>query len=226
MNQSHNDQLLDRLVDDELSASEREQLLNSFEQTSDGWRRCALAFLEHQAWRHQLKQFVQPSKEEAVRVSDSTAQSPGSSRAGWLALAAGLLLAFSLGWLSHPVSREAGLAKESSEPERSVVQQPLVMEPAPGLDDHDVVTLLVRDDQGEAQRVRVPLVELTDREANADSLVNSLPASFRRRLHRNGMDLRGRRRYAPFYIEQNEQVVPMAVPVDDAYIVPVSRPLL
>src|SRR5437660_1111223 len=43
------DRLLDRLVDGELPDAERRKLLLKFEKEPDGWRRCALAFLEAQA---------------------------------------------------------------------------------------------------------------------------------------------------------------------------------
>src|SRR5438876_11522290 len=46
--------LLDRLVDGELPERERRELLLRIEKEPDGWRRCALAFLEAQIWRQAL----------------------------------------------------------------------------------------------------------------------------------------------------------------------------
>jgi hypothetical protein len=46
--------LIDRLVAGELTEVERRELLLSLESEPDGWRRCALAFLEDQAWRTRL----------------------------------------------------------------------------------------------------------------------------------------------------------------------------
>ena len=54
---------------------------------------------------------------------------------------------------------------------------------------------------------------------------NSLPPGFLEKLQQRGLDLESRRRYAPLYFEQNEQLVPMVVPVDDAHVVPVNRPV-
>ncbi len=61
---------LDMLVDGELSEEERREVLLRLDSEPDGWRRCALAFLEAQSWR------------EAMRsVSDeSAAAAPGSRR--------------------------------------------------------------------------------------------------------------------------------------------------
>lgn len=45
---------LDRLVDGELTPDEYRALLQTIEMHPDGWRRCALAFLEAQAWGQEL----------------------------------------------------------------------------------------------------------------------------------------------------------------------------
>ncbi|WP_169979513.1 hypothetical protein [Tautonia rosea] len=42
---------LDRLADGSLTAEEQRALLSRIDSEPDGWRRCALAFLEAQAWR-------------------------------------------------------------------------------------------------------------------------------------------------------------------------------
>lgn len=61
MMQNHNtndDVLFDRLVDGELSAEERRALLQSLDTRPDGWRRCALAFLESQSWGSDFRQLI------------------------------------------------------------------------------------------------------------------------------------------------------------------------
>jgi anti-sigma factor RsiW len=94
---------LDRLVDGELLEPERRALLERLETEPDGWRRCALAFLEAQAWR-----------EATGGLAAATAATvPGvprvirRERASWvgrvrgLAAAAAVVGAFGLGWLSR-----------------------------------------------------------------------------------------------------------------------------
>lgn len=49
------DALLDRLVDDELADPERQHLLNRLDTEADGWRRCALRFLEAQVLRRAIR---------------------------------------------------------------------------------------------------------------------------------------------------------------------------
>ncbi len=59
--QRHFDRLVngvDLLVDGELSEADRRAMLLQLEHEPDGWRRCALAFLEAQCWKAELGQFV------------------------------------------------------------------------------------------------------------------------------------------------------------------------
>jgi hypothetical protein len=46
-----------------------------------------------------------------------------------------------------------------------------------------------------------------------------------RRLDAQGLNLAAHRRYAPMYFEQQNQKIPFIVPVDDAVVTPVSRPV-
>lgn len=61
---------LDRLVDGELDEATRRRLLTQLEQTPDGWRRCALAFLEAQAW-HSALRVATESKAASVYAGDA-----------------------------------------------------------------------------------------------------------------------------------------------------------
>ena len=71
--------LIDLLVDGELPADERRQLLNRFEQEPAGWRQCALAFLEAQSWRGDLRALLKEAAPnstlpEVSRNDDELAQ--------------------------------------------------------------------------------------------------------------------------------------------------------
>ena len=52
------EQQVDLLVDGELSEADRRALLLQLEHEPDGWRRCALAFLEAQCWKTELGQIA------------------------------------------------------------------------------------------------------------------------------------------------------------------------
>jgi hypothetical protein len=230
------DALFDRLVDGELPADERRQLLASLDDRADGWRRCALAFLEAQSWGGAMRQIVrEPAPALAAmpvvetRTLASAAPTTGrrrrSSLAGaWLATAAAVFVAFALGWqLKDPATLEpVDLAIDS--PAAPSVVGPAAAD-ARRLPDADAITLVVQDRTGAPQRVQVPLVEgrqLGDQFGESPQWAD--PA-VRRRLAEQGLDLQARRRYVPLYFEQKDHVVPMIVPVDDATVTPVSRPV-
>jgi len=105
-------EMFDRLADGELSESQRAELLSSLDHDPDGWRNCALAFLEAQCWRKELGAMRQNA--DAVKTPPATAvvASPRPIRrrasplglAGTLAaMAATFLLALGAGitWLQR-----------------------------------------------------------------------------------------------------------------------------
>jgi hypothetical protein len=234
----NNDEVLfDRLVDGELSQRERQELLTSLDGRPDGWRRCALALLEAQTWRHEFGAFVHAtpgstlltSNNEAPPVAErvrTTAPSPHAVRPErWFTLAASLLLAFGVGWSfrgsqqsqSSVISVPNEIAETGASIKLPQVDGPQLAQQ----NSRDAVTLLVRDVDGHNRRLQLPLVEV----ASGKSVdgANLLPAGVREGLQNRGLDLRHKRRYAPLYFEQGGQVVPMVVPVEDTYVVPVKR---
>jgi hypothetical protein len=83
---------IERLVDGELSESDRLEVLRLIETTPDGWQRCALAFLEAQAFTQALK---------GQSCSPKTTSRP-RHRVAKLAMAASLLaVAFYAGFASR-----------------------------------------------------------------------------------------------------------------------------
>jgi hypothetical protein len=230
----NDDLLFDRLVDGELSADERRQLLASLDDRADGWRRCALAFLEAQSLRGALQFMVSgPMASEPASVGRLTTLPALSGRrrrashaGAWLAAAAAVLVAFVAGlqWggMWGPDADDL-IADSSASP--PTADAPADVERLPAGPNADAITLVVRDDQGVPRRVHVPLVEGDDLGAPFDQSPAWLNAAMREQLAEHGLDLNGRRRYAPLYFEQDDKIVPMMVPVDDAVITPVSRPV-
>lgn len=54
------DSWIDRLVDGELSAAEYKSVVEALDRHPEHWRRCAQAFLEAQAWRTELSDWMNP----------------------------------------------------------------------------------------------------------------------------------------------------------------------
>src|SRR5262245_29020469 len=96
--------LLDRLVDGELDVAGRRELLNALDEHPGGWRRCALAFLEAQALRSDLRGAVSGS----FPVTGPAASVVAGPRSGNVRLAqagmiaAALIVAFGAGWFVRP----------------------------------------------------------------------------------------------------------------------------
>src|SRR5271167_4761222 len=62
-------QQFDRLVDGELSEADRRSLLVQLEHQPDGWRHCALAFLEAQCWKAELGEMFTSVGSGAARTA-------------------------------------------------------------------------------------------------------------------------------------------------------------
>jgi hypothetical protein len=98
------DQLIDRLVDGELDASARRSLLSDFDETPGAWRQCAVAFLEAQAWRSDLRGALARSTDnDKPELLSAFGERPLRRR--WrqtMGVAAAMLLAFATGWFARP----------------------------------------------------------------------------------------------------------------------------
>jgi hypothetical protein len=225
-NYTSDDAMIDRLVDGELSGDVRRELLAALDAQPDGWRRCALAFLESQTWRSEMNRFVAPV---AIATTNSPAathpsQSSRRHRGAWLAVAASLLVAFGLG-------RQLGVGERSELNQTQLAgAEKLLPNPPADLGDQklpsgDAVTLVVNDHRGVPQRISVPLVEGRRLGAQFSETPHWSSPELEKRLDAQGLDLAAHRRYAPMYFEQQNQRIPFIVPVDDAIVTPVSRPV-
>lgn len=227
----NDDTLFDRLVDGELSTAERRTLLSSLDSQPDGWRCCALAFLEAQSWRQDLRRVAQASKvhgAEPVSLANRTVtvKSRGKHRthwwqSSWMTIATALLLVVTLGAVLRDrlLSGRSGTTNMNSPV--AVVKPPAGAGAADVSPANDAMTLWVRDDTGQTRPLRVPLVD-------ANSLDRQLGMEFqpgmsdemRSQLQEKGYDVQSQRRYAPLWLENGR---PLVVPVEDTKIVPVSQ---
>ncbi len=104
---------LDRLVDGRLSDDEYRQLLCQIDADPDGWRHCAMAFLEHQALQKELSAFaadpacdllaLPPATDEMVpeakvALASTEQENSQGGAAGWLSMAACIVGGLALGF--------------------------------------------------------------------------------------------------------------------------------
>jgi hypothetical protein len=223
------DILLDRLVDGELTRSERRQLLESFDIRPEGWRRCALAFLEAQSWREEMGQVARDLGSETKESKPSASPVPPSQKvrwaagATWLVMAASLLLAFGLGWMQR--DRGHSVTGGSLNPGRQIAGGTLRSKPTSpsGASPGDAITFFVNDGS-HMQPVRVPLVDANtlDKQLGVQ-FQTGVPDEVRNQLQNNGYQVQSKRQYAPLWLENGR---PMILPVEDTNIVPVSNKVL
>ncbi|MEW4566697.1 hypothetical protein AB1L88_02405 [Tautonia sp. JC769] len=111
---------LDRLADGSLTAADRRALLARINAEPDGWRRCALAFLEAQAWRDAMGTMT-ASPAQPLGHSNERSRGPARSRLVPMTVAAGLIGAsFLLGRLTvgteTDVPRAIAVLSDSTRP--------------------------------------------------------------------------------------------------------------
>lgn len=218
------DSLIDRLVDGELREVERQRILALLETEVGGWRRCALAFLEAQAWSrtlasnpnlhsvnapdnstitHVLIDPDQPVDHIRQRRAPTPRWFPFQSQG---ILAAGILLSFAAGWI----------ASRAAHPFRPV--------PAPIAADKSVAVFAPTNrlkpavDQVQAAEPRnfapveppiVPKIEAPSRKIEAPV---ALTEPIRREWERQGYLVQQRSGLVSMELENGER---LAVPVDE-----------
>lgn len=121
---------LDKLVDGELDEACRAELLRALDECPDGWKRCALAFLEAQSWGGAL----------GVAAHDRGGASPAAGPQPrpthlfvrqFMALAAAVVVAFCAGFVARPAASTRGLASAEADEHPRVEHAPTVPEAAP-----------------------------------------------------------------------------------------------
>ena len=232
MNDSERNNLreqIDRLVDGELNESDERQLLGRLDDEPDGWRRCALAFVESQNWRREFALATSESNMFESALPAKISQTRGTRSHIILAMAASFLVAWGLGsallWLSHgwPLYDRNGGSIASGK-DRSPKRNTAVGEDQfdKRESDNDAVThpnsvkLVVGDEPDDMEVIDLPIVE----NANADETWLSdrepvFPEDVRQALERMGHEVQRQRRFYPFQLNDGRQLV---LPVDDVKV--------
>jgi hypothetical protein len=229
----HPERVLDRLVDGELSPTERRGLLSALDDEPSGWRRCALAFLEAQTFRWQFSRMA--AEESLSHSTDDVlagARSGRSSNVGrnwWgmcLAVAASLLVAFALGTRfptgsSSASAPEQGIATQTPAPTNAQVAsaEPTIDQAEAGGEPSETplqsVTLALGEGDG-ADRIELPVASAdADTDAWLEDLQATVPASLLERLKEAGFEVVRHQRFYPVELSDGRRLV---VPVEQVDI--------
>jgi hypothetical protein len=200
--------LLDLLVDGELSDRARSDVLAWCEHEPDGWRRCALAFLEAQSWSKVLGDLTDtrlPAAEPMDQPPNVTTVARPSTFwtvRQWgtlLAMAASVVLAFTLGlWI-----RDAGKAGQIAP-----LEQP-------------AMNVVGNGTSSDSDEIRLPVVEAGRLDGDWLRMQPAaVPDEVRRAFERLGHEVEQQRRLVPYRLEDGRRVV---VPIDQVEVRPVEN---
>jgi hypothetical protein len=214
---SVNNKALDRLVDGDLPDIERRELLLRLENDPEGWRRCALAFLEDQAWR---KALATAANTESTPSPCVAAPRPPLSGQAWIrraSIAASLMVStFAAGFAA------GGLTKAGHEVEVATSQPPTTVPiPAPAASDPDQIREvgsleLVDSSAGESRPERFPIRSGPGLDEKwLRSLPPSVPSYIRAQLERQGYQVDERRKLVSVELGDGRRV---SIPVDEVEV--------
>jgi hypothetical protein len=214
---------IDRLIDGELSDIERRELLLQLENDPEGWRRCALAFLEDQAWRQALAGVV-----PAVPRSKPVEPVPPVPRRGkdWLrrvSIAASLMAStFAAGYAAGGIAKPGpGLEIAKSKVQQAPVEKAANPEPAQEQIREVGKIDLVDGSNGEAPIQSLPILSgpgLDDRWLQDQP--STVPDYLRARWEREGYQVEERRRVVSVILKDGRKV---SIPVDEVALDYVGR---
>lgn len=223
----------DRLVDGELSPEEYKALLSTLDDEPGGWRRCALAFLESQAWSSEFAAIrrVQTLAPVAADSQPALDHSRVTSPAAWSLLlvvsAASFVLAFSLGLASHShfFSRaNPAVASGENDPSTAMpaVSSPGVTKAADPNQPLGNMKLVVNRGAGlNPAEIDLPVYDANSPQASTiASSPPAIPDSLIRAMELRGHHIQRQEDYLPVQLEDGRQVV---FPVEEYRITPVSR---
>jgi hypothetical protein len=170
------EKLLDLLVDGELSALRRRELLRQLDATPGGWRQCAVAFLEAQAWRSDLRTAEQKSSCSSLRTGSASPvrRSLVGRLQNWTILATGVVCAFAGGWIFRPtpaapttvravaptvtIAEQKAVAAEGSEGDAGAGEKSPAATDPNGVRVAGILTLKF-DDHGHERELKLPVLE-------------------------------------------------------------------
>lgn len=228
--------LFDLLADGELSDEARREFLARLDRESDGWRRCALAFLEAQAWRGETRSMVReamspvveksaenisPSKPQRARRGDSWLNlSPGTM---W-AMAASFLIAFLLGtgwrggWGEAGPEVQQGANNIANDPAKSPNVDAKIATASTLPED---MKLLVRGGSQETPAdIELPVFEAGKLDPFwLENRPSPMPENVVRQLEQMGHQVKQQRRMMRVNLDDGRQMI---VPVDQVEVVPVK----
>jgi hypothetical protein len=230
--------VFDRLIDGELSGEDERALLSTLDARPDGWRRCALAFLEARALKVEMSAIATtPQRLNGVPVVINLAEGKRSSSVSkhqpavrqrlrhFVTLATSLLIAFCLGivvrgqWFERNGGREGQMVVDGNREQRDSSAKRNGTDRAVEDETWQLATLTMNllNNEGEKQsEIEVPLVEAETLDARLlRSRPQAVPERVREALVRTGHTLDEERLLVPVLLDDGRRAI---VAVDHAQV--------
>jgi len=222
------DARFDRLVDGALSPTEYKIFVAALEDEPGGWRRCAIAFLEAQAWGKEFAA-IRRTEQDAPFVPPPAEMKGVHPRRYWFAAgsmlcaAASLLLAFGLGIFTHGrLFTPRNMDGIATSPSSKAALKPEVSPDEPAEKDGiDHVRLVI--DRGAGLSPQEIVVSLQDAAEPGSNYVPAEPAisdRVLRSLRLRGHKIDRQQEYIPIDLQDGRHVI---LPVEEYRITPVSN---
>lgn len=216
---------LEQLADGELSESQRRAVLSQLDDEPDGWRRCALAFLESQCWEEALGPLAGGRFREASPEAEAALATPAVKRKlRWPALstlaamAASFLAALMVGdglrsWHNtrpspaEPAAQVAdtrpaappGIGTPGGDAQRLATPWQMVTVSVPG------------DEHGKRQSVQLPAIECENIDEEWLGTIPEIPPQVYDTLRRTGHQVHASRQLLPVRLKDGRRLV---IPVE------------
>ena len=204
------DRALDLLVDGELTDEQTRWLLAALDESSDGWRRCALSFVEAQSWNRDLSAIRHTSlageADPTVQVAPSRRIAPKRLVPLLLTVTASILIALASG---------IGIGQSWRAPTPAPIAETSPTETTP----HTASRPMdgganSSNDAGEPFQLPVYLASQVSEDYLQDT-PPPLSARLQRALARSGHEAKMQRQWIPLQLEDGSQIV---FPVDQVQL--------
>lgn len=161
MNESIDDHELQRLLDGTLSQEDRSLLCQHAEEHPANWRRIAMAFMEEQVLRDQLKDLaeVAPLESAAGMPSEPRSSQSRHGLAFWGQAAAWVLLLGAAVWAGRASVAQPSAARTADSPTESFSPGDYTIVLTPGGRSSGMATPAFQDNQDALERMFTPLFD-------------------------------------------------------------------
>jgi hypothetical protein len=202
MNNNLDEQQFDLLADGELDEARRRNLIAGLDDTSDGWRKCALAFLEAQELKSGFNAMLQEPGQGRNRNNRQKKRILYWPTA--LAAVASFVIALALGMSLNnrdlPQEKPGAVANNKETPKEN---KPEILNPA--------VDKRIREIVNKADPLEIPVqIGQADQEW-FDNLPEAMPQDVKNALQRTGYNVRRQKELLPYKLEDGRRIV---VPVE------------